>query len=621
MKLYWTLLISVALASLVSVPNSIAVEVEGVVDPSPTLRTDTTASTTAESASEKTPTQDEVPWDFSPYRVLVWMVSDDRRGSAESIEASLRAFLDRDFRAAWRVSIADAPPAVRAAAFRDIDAMTYDMLTAADPVLAIKRDHREAVRIRVAANVGEFVKTIYGTETGIKDLLQRGKDIGKEGVDGVGNRLKPVDGDALKVSELWKDAETEAVLVSRGMAMTLDQPVAKLVVPPVAGLVSEVVEGYDKIFIVRANVEDVSGQIDVVELDTLMRFFGPVANMPVAVNQPFGETIGHAIIKAFAPVVRIDDAGQRNATGLLRAAGLIVAEKSPALVQAGDVLQPFTRKDDRNGDPFVIGVLDWAYLLVTEYADHNAKMEFYAGRSGGLQGRKNNRTFRTALKVRPFDDSTMLRLHAQGNQNFPLIGYEIYEKELKSTSMTFIGRTDWNGRLNIPRSDDPLRLMYVKNGGAVLARLPMTPGLDPTAVADLQGDDLRLQAESYIRGVQDAIIDLVAVRELYKARIRMRLERGEMEQAEELMESLRNQPSNEKLAGDMGKRQAVFLKLLGSRNGNQKNKVDEMFTNTRELLSKHINPTLVRELESDLITARKNGGKLPKAKPVEDPAE
>ena len=172
-------------------------------------------------------------------------------------------------------------------------------------------------------------------------------------------------------------------------------------------------------------------------------------------------------------------------------------------------------------------------------------------------------------------------------------------------------RTDWNGRLVIERTGEPFRLLYVKNGGAVLARLPLVPGLHDRDVADLSGDDMRLQAEAYIRGVQNAIIDLVALRELFKARIRLRLQKGEMEKAEVLMNALRDQPSNEKLASDMGKRQAVYLKALGPRNANQRRKVDEMFTTTRELLSKHINPKLVRDLESLMIKARNNGGKLP----------
>ncbi len=54
-----------------------------------------------------------------------------------------------------------------------------------------------------------------------------------------------------------------------------------------------------------------------------------------------------------------------------------------------------------------------------------------------------------------------------------------------------------------------------------------------------------------------------------------------------------------------------FINQLGSGNGNQRRKVDEMFSTTRELLAKHITPKLVRDLEADMIAATKNGGKLP----------
>jgi len=211
----------------------------------------------------------------------------------------------------------------------------------------------------------------------------------------------------------------------------------------------------------------------------------------------------------------------------------------------------------------------------------------------------------------------MLRLHLQKDPSTPMIGYELYEKELKSTKMTFVGRTDWDGRLRITPTDYPFRLLYVKNGGAVLARLPIVPGLHQLDVADLSGDDVRLQAEAYIRGVQNSIIDLVAVRELFKARIRLRLERGEMEKAEALLTALREQPSNEQLANEMGRRQTNFNTIL-ARKANQRAKVGEMFKTTRELLTTHINDKLVRDLDAEVIAAHENGGKSPKKSKKDD---
>ena len=553
----------------------------------------------------------DLPWDYSPYKVLIWLISDSPDISVSTIEQPLRKFLDRDYSAIWRVSIAKAPRAVANAAHRNMAGMDYNSITAADPVLAVKRTHKDAVRIRVAENVARYVNKVYGTRGRIEEVKWRAALLGDETVSGVGPRMEVVDGDAVAVRELWADEATEAVLVSRGAARTLDEPEAKVVLPKLADLVSRSVESYDKIFVVKLQTNEVPAQVSVLEMDTLMRHFGPVAKMQSGSRHTLTTTIGKTITRAFAPVVRIDNAGQKAATGLLRASGLIVDDDSPANLKVGDVLEPMTRKNDRNGKPFIIGPVDWAFLNVTAFEGRNVKMDFHAGRAGGLQGRKNKRTFRTALKVRPFEEATIVRLHLQREPNVPMIGYELYEKELYSKKMTFVGRTDWDGRMRVEPSEDRLRLLYVKNGGAVLARLPIVPGLHALDVADLSGDDTRLQAEAYIRGVQNAIIDLVAVRELFKARIRLRLERSEMPKAEALMVALRDQPSNEVLANDMGKKQTYFNNLLKS-SPNQRAKVDQMFSVTRDLLTTHINGKLVSDLEAELRAAAKNGGKAPK---------
>ena len=557
---------------------------------------------------------DKEPWDYSPYRVLIWIASEDPAVTMDSIETPLRKYLDRDFAAIWRVEIAKAPTSVRTAALRQIDGLTYDTLTGADPVLAVKRDHKDAVRIRSAKQVAEFCEKIYITQDRMESVKRRGAEISNESINGVVSRFETVEGDAVAVSKLWADEKTESILVSRGMALTLTEPKAKLIVPTISGLVADSIDRYDKVFVVSVRRNLSLYKIKTTELDTLMRHFGPVASMTTASRSTIAEWVGRGVTQAFSPIVRIDNAGQRSAQGLLRAGGLIVDEDSPGSVRKGDVLEPLSRKNDRNGKPIQIGMLDWAYLVVDDVNESKTKMNFYAGRVGGLQGRKNKRTFRTALKVRSFRDSTLVRLHLQKDPKFPLIGYELYQKELDSKKMEFVGRTDWDGRLLVDRTDDPLRLFYVKNGGAVLARLPVVPGLYSNAIADLSGDDMRLQAEAYIRGVQNSIVDLVAVRELFKARIRLRLQKGEMEKAEELMNALRDQPSNEKLANELGKKQSVFLKALGRNSGSQRRKVDSMFTNTRELLGKHINPRLIRELEADMVAARNNGGKLPRKK-------
>ncbi len=582
-----------------------------------------TVSEGAESASEtaavpspsRTPVGDpdsdelavEEPWDYSPYRVQIWLSSDDVRVSAETIDQPLRDYLDRDFSALWRLSVADAPTSIRIAAGRDLSALTYDRVTAADPVIAVKRNHPEAPRIRFASDVGTYVKDCLSTADRIDDVIARGTATGNPDLSGSAKTFRPLAGDALMVVEAWEDEQTEALLLNRGLAKELRDPEAKIISLPIDRLVSDTIEHHDKLFVVHVETAEIPWTLSVVELDCLMRHFSIAHRFEVARPERLPEAIGRAVTAVFAPTIRIEDAGQKTADGLVRAAGLITAETSPAKVEPGDFFVPMIRKNDRNGDPIGVGPLDWAYLHVKEIAGARLKLDYHAGKAGGLQGRRNKRLFRTATRVRPFLDETTVRLHAQRDPSTPLVGYEIYERQLDSPEMTFVGRTDWDGRIPIEKTDTTMRLLYVKNGGAVLARLPVVPGQSELEVADLVGDDQRLRAEAYIKGVQNSILDLVAIRQLFAARVRNRIEKGELDQAKELLESLRKEPSYEQIADDMGRK----LTQVRGRNAAEQMKIDQMFAQTREMLVKNINPQIVRNVEEAVMAAEKSAAPPP----------
>ncbi len=559
-------------------------------------------------------------YDYDPYRVLIWVVGDasDTSSQAARLSPQLIPLIDREFASVWRTEVRDAPTSVATAARRGFDDLNFASIAGADPVLAVKKTHPEIVRIRFAGDVGRYVERIDSTADRIASV--RGSlDPGDEELDVAlktpkftwVEKLNAIEGDSIDLAASWSNENVSAILCTRGMAEGLSDPSAKVIDPPVAGMVAAVTEQYDKIFIVHLDESATMPVVRAIEFDALMRNFGAVVTLTLR-GGLVESTAAAAILKAFRPMVRIDNAGTKTADGLIRAGGLIASlpgggKDHPAMIRVGDALMPMVRKDDRNGNPIAIGPLDWSYLYVIEADTRMVKMDIYSGRPGGLQGRQNARTYRVALRVQPQGESTTLRLHAQGKPAEPLIGYELYERDLEGPEMTFVGRTDWDGRLPIEKSDQAMRLLYVKNGGAVLARLPVVPGLEPMATADLAGDDMRLQAEAYIRGVQGTIIDLVAIRQLFKARIEQRLEAGEIAEANDLLVKLQEQKTNETLRNDMGKKQTFFLKAIG-RDANQRAKVDNLFQQTSEMLSKHISPKLIGELETIVNRAKAKSG-------------
>lgn len=565
------------------------------------------------------PEFEDIPFDFQPYRVLVWIASDDPEVSADNMSDALQASLDRDFDALWRTTIADMPPAAKALMIRDAENLSYDRLVAADPVWMIRKSHPKAVSIRTPKNVGEFIVAMGGQATQIKTFRDQLQADAPELAEVFRDKWRPLD-DGQTIQEYWESDAAEAVLTTRARSETLVDPKGRLIEAPVQTMATTI-DQFDKIFFVRVIRRSGQPHVLVREMDVLMRHLGSPRS--IESESPLREVAVAtvAITDSFRPVVRIDEAGRKSARGRIRGGGLIVDPDSPAAIRENDILEPMIRKDDRRGVPFAIGPLDWSFLVVTGAEQTTVEADYWSGRAGGLSGRRNSRTYRMALRVRPRGRSSELRLHAKGDPNTPLIGYEIHEKGLESGDWTFIGRTDWDGRLNVDPGDNPFRLLYVKNGGAVLARLPLVPGLHETDVADLTGDDDRLQAEAYIRGVQSSIVDLVAVRALFQARINLRLERGEMDKAMALMETLRKQPVGRELADQLAKAQKNFITTI--KNPSQRKKVDNLFSETRELLTQFIQPKLINDLEANLIRARNNGGRLPptpKEKPKQDPA-
>ncbi len=102
----------------------------------------------------------------------------------------------------------------------------------------------------------------------------------------------------------------------------------------------------------------------------------------------------------------------------------------------------------------------------------------------------------------------------------------VAEDGTESNPSLRLGLTDWRGMIDIEQSDLPLRLIYVKNGAHLVARIPVVPGYQPLETVPLPSDDKRLEAEAFVKGMESTVMDLVARREILAARIRRRIAEG-----------------------------------------------------------------------------------------------
>jgi hypothetical protein len=316
----------------------------------------------------------------------------------------------------------------------------------------------------------------------------------------------------------------------------------------------------------------------------------------------------------FVPLVRIERIEDSSVTASMRASALRRPEQSlrswrvPTQLQVGDVLQPILAMTDRSGQIGAGGIklVDWTLLTVTALEANTATCNIESGYRQPFSTRRSARLQQLAYRVKPRLERSTIRLVDRRTPTEPLPGYEVYSRPPGSESATeLVGRSDWRGEVVIPR--DPQRLMqvlYVRNGQQLLGKLPIVPGEQSLLVAPLRNDDLRLEAEGFLLGVQDSLVDLVARREVLASRIRRALEAGELEEADQLLRELRMLETQD----DFVRRVQQRKQSLSTVDTQVQQKIDELFAQTGALMGKYLNQAQVDELSRALEAARRSGG-------------
>jgi hypothetical protein len=158
-----------------------------------------------------------------------------------------------------------------------------------------------------------------------------------------------------------------------------------------------------------------------------------------------------------------------------------------------------------------------------------------------------------------------------------------------------------------PAPSSPLRVLLLKNGGELVARLPIVPGLEPVYKAEIPDDDARLEAEGLISGYQEELVDVLTRREILVTRIRARLDKGKIDEARQLFEDeLLRLPKGETLSRPLdGLKDKV---LVGVTDKNARKKIESLFDDTQELIRKHLNDKPIEALREELRKA--SGGSV-----------
>jgi len=370
----------------------------------------------------------------------------------------------------------------------------------------------------------------------------------------------------------------------------------------------------DKLFLLGVTDQGSSWRVQVRELDLHTRTLSPLFEREVVNLDMLADESFDAIAEAFHPIARVESSEGKSAELTVRAGGLVQSKDSPLYIGSRAVLRPVIRRNNRHGEPLKAGVVevDWTYIFVDSEERGQLQCQVWSAMRNPVAGRTSSRTQRFGLLVRPTGRPTQLKLVAQDDEAHSLKGYDVFaktpqplgkdEKLAEEEEPKKLGQTDWRGVIEIEPIKSGVRVIYVRNGRQLLARLPMVPGYYPEQTATLPNDDSRLKVESYVTGIQNSLLDLVIQQKVLEIRIQGKIKEKKYEEANTLLDEFRELTSLEDLEILLqSKEREIFATKLDSR---LESKITQLFQQTRGLMAKYLDPELESKLVQQLAKAR-----------------
>ncbi len=358
----------------------------------------------------------------------------------------------------------------------------------------------------------------------------------------------------------------------------------------------------DKVLFLRVTRRPSEYRIAARELDLATRRLGAIIRGTTRQRAYLSRAAFETLRTAFAPIARFRVDRDAPDYVLLepRGAELVQGDDQARLIRPGDVFLPVLRQNDRQGQPRPDGIrpVPWTYLLTEEILDSGPRCSIHSGRLRPLSARRRARVEQYALAIQHRSESTVLQLQSDDDKAEPLSGCGIYLRDQAEQQSQPLGQTDGRGRLVIPPADQPLRMLWIKSGRQVLARVPLVSGYRPVVVVPLPDDESRLRVEGQLIALRERLIDLVARRNILIARAKRRLEDEDFTAAAKLIGELDELPTRSQLSQEIASREA----LAKSSNPLVQARIDRLFAETRSVLGEFLDPRDITQLQDQLNT-------------------
>jgi hypothetical protein len=320
------------------------------------------------------------------------------------------------------------------------------------------------------------------------------------------------------------------------------------------------------------------------------------------------ERLFRLVWKTFAPLARLELDPEDEEHVLLELRGADIARKDPLAkwIAPGDVFLPILRRTTRDGELIDDGIqaVPWTYVSAEKIDEGTVVARVESGTRRPFGVRRRGRVEQLAIAVRADAAPLTIHVHSRDEPDKPLVGYEVFAEDTDDDSLSLVGVTDRTGRLAIAPGSTRIKRLIVKNGGQLLARLPVVPGATPELDVPLPDDDSRLQAESALSALRENLVDVVAQRTILIARARRQIDADELERAEELLDQLDELPGRSQFSRELNQLQRQHT----TNDPQAQRRIERMFTDTESILGHFLDARAINKLRDEFNAAKNAGG-------------
>jgi hypothetical protein len=345
----------------------------------------------------------------------------------------------------------------------------------------------------------------------------------------------------------------------------------------------------DKLLLLAISLGPQGYQVAAREFDVRTQSLGAVLRKSVPQAAKLRDAAFAAVVKVFAPLALVHAVDKQDVRLRVRAAALAPRDKSLSLVKSGSMLRPVIRYADGH-----VTALPWTALVVGDAGPEEARARLVTGLKTALFGYSGTAAEPLALWVMPTTAPVIVNLQSPRDAQIGRPVYDVVSTDAKSPLAV---RANSQAAVTLPAGE--ARVVEVRSGQQVLARLPVVSASDAPMTLTVPADVRLLEAESYLAAAQDELADLVALRQVLIAQAEKAIDSKRTADAKAAWAELQSLKSRQKFSEELA---AAQKRVIGEDLSVQQ-RIDAMFSELAKLADEQLDPKPLDALAAEIKKA------------------